>query len=94
MDSYKALELLPASLEMSVSPSGDGSFDILVQSAGLALFVLIESETPGRYSDNAFDLAAGENRKVRFTPSVPAASTPGSPPVFRIYDLQSCQSAG
>ncbi len=94
MDSYKALELLPAGLEMSMSPSGDGSFDILVQSAGLALFVLIESETPGRYTDNAFDLAAGENRKVRFTPSVPAASSPGSPPVFRIYDLQSCQSAG
>lgn len=94
MDSYKALELLPAGLEMSVSPSGDGSFDILVQSAGLTLFVLIESETPGRYSDNAFDLAAGENRKVRFTPSVAAASPSGSPPVFRIYDLQSCQSAG
>jgi|GEM_PF-5362436 len=98
MESYKALELLPASLEMSVSPSGaqgeNGAFDILVQSKGLALFVLIESETPGRYSDNAFDLAAGENRKVRFTPSVPAASPPDSPPVFRIYDLQSCQSAG
>lgn len=94
MDSYKALALLPASLEMSVSPSGDGAFDILVQSAGLALFVLIESETTGRYSDNAFDLAAGENRKVRFTPSEPAASPQGTPPVFRIYDLQSCQSAG
>ncbi|WP_313200232.1 glycoside hydrolase family 2 protein [Rhizobium sp.] len=98
MESYKALELLPADLEMSVSPSGaqgeNGAFDILVQSKGLALFVLIESETPGRYSDNAFDLAAGENRKVRFTPSVPAASPSGSPPVFRIYDLQSCQSAG
>ncbi len=93
MESYKALELLRASLEMSVSPVGDGSFDILVQSTGLALFVLIESDTPGRYSDNAFDLAAGENRKVRFTPSVPAAS-PGSSPRFRIYDLQSCQSAG
>ena len=90
MESYKALELQPARLEISVSPAGDGSFDILVQSAGLALFVLIESETPGRYSDNAFDLAAGENRKVRFTPSEPAAG----PPKFRIYDLQSCQSAG
>jgi beta-mannosidase len=87
---YKALELEPSGLDFWVSSAADGAFDILVQSAGLALFVLIECETPGHYSDNAFDLAAGENRKVRFTPSEPAAS----PPAFRIYDLQSCQSAG
>jgi len=93
MQSYKVLELLPAGLEMSLSPVGDDAYDILIQSAGLALFVLIESETPGRYSDNAFDLAAGENRLVRFTPSEPAAS-PQNTPSFRIYDLQSCQSAG
>jgi beta-mannosidase len=87
---YKALELEPPKLEFSVSLTGDGSCDILVQSSGLALFVLIESETPGRYSDNAFDLAAGENRLVRFTPREPGAQ----PPDFRIYDLYSCQSAG
>jgi beta-mannosidase len=87
---YKALELEPPKLEFSLSLTGDGSCDILVQSSGLALLVLIESETPGRYSDNAFDLAAGENRLVRFTPREPGAQ----PPDFHIYDLYSCQSAG
>ncbi|MGK9054050.1 glycosyl hydrolase 2 galactose-binding domain-containing protein [Neorhizobium petrolearium] len=87
---YKALELEPAGLELSVSPAGDGAFDLLVQARGLALFVLIESATPGRYSDNAFDLAAGESRRVTFTPAVPG----GTAPQFRIYDLYSCQAAG
>jgi|SRR5690606_22537258 len=87
---YKALDLEPPGLEMSVSPSGEGAFDILVQASGLALFVMIESDTPGRYSDNAFDLAAGESRNITFTSSTPTSSAP----VFRIYDLYSCQSAG
>ena len=87
---YKALDLAPPGLEMSVSPSGDAAFDILVQASGLALFVMIESDTPGRYSDNAVDLAAGESRRITFTPTVPVSGAP----VFRIYDLYSCQSAG
>ena len=87
---YKALDLEPAGLEVSVSPVGDGAFDILVQASGLALFVTAESETPGRYSDNAFDLAAGESRRITFTPSVAGSGTPE----FRIYDLYSCQAAG
>ena len=87
---YKALELEPPGLETLVSPTGDGSFDILVEASGLALFVMVESDTPGRYSDNAFDLAAGENRRITFTPSVPGAGTPA----FRTYDLYSCQAAG
>ncbi|MFB9947327.1 glycoside hydrolase family 2 protein [Rhizobium puerariae] len=85
---YKALELEPPGLEFSVSPTGDGGFDILVRAGGLALFVMIESATPGRYSDNAFDLAAGESRRITFTPAAPA----GAAPKFRIYDLHSCQS--
>jgi len=85
---YKALELEPAGIEFSASPLGNGAFDLLVQARGLALFVLIESEIPGRYSDNAFDLAAGESRRVAFTP---IAST-DMVPQFRIYDLYSCQA--
>ena len=87
---YKALELQAPGLETLVSPTGDGSFDILVEASGLALFVMVESDTPGHYSDNAFDLAAGENRRITFTPSVPGAGTPA----FRTYDLYSCQAAG
>ncbi len=32
---------------------------------------MIESDTPGRFSDNAFDLAAGETRRITFTPKTP-----------------------
>ncbi len=86
----KALELASPDLQFTASPSGDGSLDILVEARGLALFVLIESSTPGRYSDNAFDLAACESRLIRFTPAVPMDDVPQ----FRIYDLYSCQAAG
>ena len=86
---YKGLDLPPADLTASVAPAPDGGFDILVQANGLALFVMLESETPGRYSDNAFDLAAGESRRITFTPSAPGDGAP----IFRIYDLQACSRA-
>lgn len=91
---YKALDLEPPGLEISVSPAGEGAFDILVQASGLALFAMIESDTPGRYSDNAFDLAAGESRRITFTPSATPSTPASAAPAFRIYDLYSCQSAG
>jgi beta-mannosidase len=87
---YKALDLQPAGLDFSVSPVGDGAFDVTVRASGLALYVMLESQTAGRYSDNAFDLAAGETRRITFTPTVPVSGAPA----FRIYDLYSCQSAG
>jgi beta-mannosidase len=83
---YKSLDLQPAGLGLDVQPAPTGGYDLIVQSAGLALYVMIESETPGRFSDNAFDLAAGETRRITFTPSDPAAAEPS----FRLYDLQSC----
>jgi beta-mannosidase len=86
---YKGLDLPHADLTASVAPAPDGGFDILVQANGLALFVMLESETPGRYSDNAFDLAAGESRRITFTPSAPGDGAP----IFRIYDLQACSRA-
>lgn len=91
---YKALDLEPPGLEFSVSPTGDGALDLLVQAKGLALFVMLESATAGRYSDNAFDLAAGESRRITFTPVATPAAPDGASPQFRIYDLYSCQSAG
>ncbi|AXV16408.1 beta-mannosidase [Neorhizobium sp. SOG26] len=87
---YKALELEPSGLELSVSPGEGGGFDVLVKAQGLALFVLVETDVPGRYSDNAFNLAAGESRLIRFTPADAAETLPQ----FRIYDLYSCQAAG
>jgi len=67
----------------------NGTVELTVTAKGLALFVMIESEVEGRYSDNAFDLATGESRRIVFTPAKPVA---GGVPAFRIYDLQSSQS--
>ena len=52
---------------------------------------MLESPTAGRYSDNAFDLCAGESRRIIFTPNT--ALPAGALPEFRIYDLYTCQSA-
>jgi beta-mannosidase len=88
---YKALDLEPSRLETAVAPTVDGGFEVTVTAHGLALFVMLESQTAGRYSDNAFDLAAGESRRVYFTPDIALPS--GAVPDFRIYDLYTCQSA-
>lgn len=87
---YKALDLEPSRLETVVTPTIDGGFEIAVTAHGLALFVMLESGTAGRYSENAFDLAAGESRRVYFTPDT--ALPAGTIPEFRIYDLYTCQS--
>ncbi|MBB2683256.1 glycoside hydrolase family 2 protein [Rhizobium sophoriradicis] len=89
---YKALELEPAGLVVTHEyVEASGAVDINVTARGLALFVMIESETDGKYSDNAFDLAAGESRRITFTPAQPLER--GRLPDFRFYDLHSCQSA-
>lgn len=88
---YKALELEPPRLETTVAPAIDSAFEVTVTARGLALFVMLESATPGRYSDNAFDLSAGESRRILFTPET--ALSAGALPEFRIYDLYTCQSA-
>jgi beta-mannosidase len=88
---YKSLDLEPSRLETTVTPTVEGGFEITVTAHGLALFVMLESQTPGRYSDNAFDLSAGESRRVFFTPDTALAT--GTVPDFRIYDLYTCQSA-
>ncbi|MGV8936905.1 MAG: beta-mannosidase [Allorhizobium sp.] len=88
---YKALELLPAGLTLKTAMLGDGTVEVLVGASGLALFVMIESAVAGRYSDNAFDLAAGDSRRVIFTPAAPLQN---GVPDFRSYDLHSCQAAG
>ena len=90
-DTYKALDLKPAGLTHAVTPSQDGGLIIDVTAKGLALFVMIESEVPGRFSDNLFDLAAGDRRHVLFTPDRPLKA--GEVPRFTLYDLHSSQAA-
>ena len=87
---YKALELQPSGLSLASRPLGEGSFEITASAPGLALHVMIEADVEGRYSDNAFDLTAGESRTIRFTPRKPLPAAP----VFTGYDLKSCQGNG
>jgi beta-mannosidase len=88
---YKALELEPSGLTvLREEIEEDGTIELTVTAKGLALFVMIETDAEGRYSDNAFDLTAGESRRIVFTPSAPLSR--GVLPEFRFYDLQSCQS--
>lgn len=87
---YKALDLQPSGLGLAVQPSTDGGYDVTLTSAGLALYVQVESDRPGRFSDNGFDLAAGEMRRITF---IPEDKTAGEP-TFRLYDLHACSQSG
>jgi beta-mannosidase len=89
---YKALDLKPSGLTLDVAPAGEGAFDVTVKASGLALHVMIEADVAGRYSDNAFDLLAGETKVIRFTPKV--LFDAGELPRFSAFDLESCQGKG
>ncbi|WP_331374557.1 beta-mannosidase [Sinorhizobium chiapasense] len=89
---YKALDLTPSGLTLETVPRLDGAFDVIVTASGLALHVMVEADIDGRYSDNAFDLTAGETKVIRFTPKAPLAE--GIVPSFSAYDLESCQGKG
>ncbi|MGG7517635.1 glycosyl hydrolase 2 galactose-binding domain-containing protein [Allorhizobium undicola] len=89
---YKALELQPSGLSLKSRVLENGTVELTIAATGLALFVMIESRTPGRYSDNAFDLAADESRTIIFSPQAPVSEA--GLPQFTLYDLQSCQALG
>ncbi|KSV79815.1 beta-mannosidase [Sinorhizobium sp. GW3] len=89
---YKALDLKPSGLTLDVAPAGEGAFDVTVKASGLALHAMIEADVAGHYSDNAFDLLAGETKVIRFTPKVPLGA--GDLPRFSAFDLESCQGKG
>ena len=50
--------------------------------------VMLEADVAGRWSDNAFDLTAGAQKTVIFTPA-----TSGAAPQFHWLDLHSCQTS-
>ena len=86
VNAYKTLDLLPSGLTHTVAQV-DGRHEITLASAGLALFVMIEADCEGCFSDNAFDMLAGESRTIIFTPR-----KRGATPSFVVRDLQSCQA--
>jgi len=88
-DTYKALDLRPSGLSHQVTALDNGDFELEVQAQGLALFVMVEADTAGRYSDNLFDLAAGESRRIVFSPSDKSRT---GKPSFKLFDLYTSQS--
>ncbi len=88
-DTYKALDLRPSGLSHQVTALDNGDFEVEVQAQGLALFVMVEADTAGRYSDNLFDLAAGESRRIVFSPSDKSRT---GKPSFKLFDLYTSQS--
>lgn len=91
-ETWKALDLEPSGLTATAARDEDGSWVLDVTASGLALFVLVESDRPGRFSDNLFDLAAGEMRRIRFLPS--PSEDRDAVPAFTLHDLYSSQAAG
>jgi beta-mannosidase len=87
LSTYKALDLEPGGLGHTVSQQPDGAYAISLSAKGLALFMMLEADRAGRFSDNAFDLLAGESRTIVFTPDVR-----GDAPIFVVRDLHSCQA--
>ena len=88
---YKALDLQSSGVTLGITPRGDGAFEVRVSAAALSLHLMVEADVPGRWSDNAFDLVAGEGRTLVFTPSTLLAG--GAQPNFTWFDLHSCQQA-
>ncbi len=80
---YKAYDLLPPNLGLTVvaTPSG---YDLTLNADTLALFVAVESDQPGRFSNNAITVFPGHPATITFTPQVP-----GIAPHFTIRDLHS-----
>ncbi|MDB5523169.1 MAG: beta-mannosidase [Rhizobium sp.] len=87
MTTYKALDLQPAGLGHTVSQQADGTYSISLSATGLALFILIEADCEGRFSDNAYDMLAGESRTIAFTPQQMGAAAK-----FTVRDLHTCQA--
>lgn len=90
-ETYKALDLQPSGITHTVTSRDDGQYEVEVTATGLALFVVIEADVAGRYSDNLFDLTAGETRRIVFSPQ---DKTHPAQPSFKIFDLFSSQSQG
>ncbi len=64
-ETYKALDLRPSVLTHQVSTLDNGDVEVEILAEGLALFVMLEADVAGRYSDNLFDLAAERETPYR-----------------------------
>lgn len=80
---WKTYDLIAPEVSLTVRAQGTGwHLDLAAES--LAPFVAVESDQPGRFSDNAFALIPGMPRSLTFTPA-----DPGAQPRFTLRDLHS-----
>lgn len=84
---YKSYDLGPPSARLAVSAQ-QGDWMLTLQTDALALFVTVEADVRGRFSDNGFALLPGQSRQIRFTPS-----DKGAMPNFTMRDLYSATCA-
>jgi beta-mannosidase len=80
---YKSYDLLEAGLTHKITPKG-AAFEIEITAQNLALFVSVESDVAGRFSDNAVTLFPGHGATITFTPAMAGAT-----PRFTLRDLHS-----
>ncbi len=84
---WKAYTIVPAQLTHAVRAAGE-AWEITVSSATVGLFVTLEADRPGRFSQNAFAVFAGYPATITFTPE-----EPGPEPRFILRDLHSATVA-
>ncbi|WP_299150821.1 glycoside hydrolase family 2 protein [uncultured Tateyamaria sp.] len=75
---------LRAPMISSRATQNDTGWDVTLTAQALALFVAVEADQPGRFSDNAVTLWPGHPVTIHFTPIAPSDD-----PVFTIRDLHS-----
>jgi beta-mannosidase len=68
---YKHIPLPNPELSHSVKEKS-GALSITISAKHLALYVALECDVAGHFSDNAFDLLEGETTTITFTPDAPA----------------------
>lgn len=81
---YKTLDLLDPNVSHSVVQAGD-DWTITLSASALALFVALEADVPGRFSDNAFTMVPNKKVTITFTPDTPVSS--GTTPNFILRNL-------
>ena len=81
---FKAYDLHAPGLELTVEYTNDEYRLTLTARNGVAYFVAVEANQPGRFSHAGFHVLPGEPMNLRFTPT-----TPGETPNFTIRDLYS-----
>jgi beta-mannosidase len=80
---WKSIDILPPQIDMKTTQNG-GVTEVTLTAKGLGLYVNLEADVAGRFSQNAFTLLAGKPLTVTFTPE-----QAGAVPTLTLRDLHS-----